>query len=165
MVAIILPAVFTALVFAATPAAKAAAKPSLQDALAAKVDFAVDSSSFEQGLLALAAKLKVDYPDFQIKIIGNNLKFEGITKNQTIRGLKIEKGTVAEVLTAMVLKADPNSRGKGPSDPSLKLVWLVGADPENAERQVILITTRAGANKRGDKLPEIFLEQKDSQRP
>lgn len=64
--------------------------------------------------------------------------------------------TVAEVLTTIVLKADPNARGKDPSDPGLKLVWVLAAEPSDPERLLVLVTTRAGAKKRGHKLPEVF---------
>jgi hypothetical protein len=41
-----------------------------------------------------------------------------------------------------------------------QLSWVVGADPANAKRKVVLITTRAAATKRGDKLPEVFEAKK-----
>ena len=36
------------------------------------------------------------------------------------------------------------------------LIWIVAANPDDAEKLAILITTRAGATKRGDKLPKVF---------
>jgi len=139
--------------------ARADDKASIQDVLATKMTFEAEDS-LEQVLIGLAAKVNADHPEFRIKLIGDDLKLEGITRNQRIRGLKLKDKTVADVLTAIVLKGDPNSRGKGPGDPGLKLVWVVAADPSEPKRQIVLVTTRAGAKKRGEKLPPGF-EAKD----
>lgn len=134
----------------------AADKPSIQDILATKITFECNNDSFESGLLALEAKIKADHPGFQIQIIGDDLKFEGITKNQRISGLKLNGTTLADVLTAIVLKANSNPQVKDPSDPRLTLVWVVAVNPNKPEGQTVLITTRSGAKKRGEKLPDIF---------
>lgn len=142
-------------VFASVAFLHAADKPSIQDILATKITFEHDNNSFESGLLALEAKIKADHPGFRIQIIGDDLKFEGITKNQRINGLKLN-ATLAEVLTAIVIKANSNPQVKDPSDPRLNLVWVVAANPNKPEDQTVLITTRSGAKKRGEKLPAIF---------
>jgi len=134
----------------------AAEKATIKDMLAAKVSFVANNDSFESALGALAAKVQMDHPNFRIKILGDDLKLEGITKNQRISGLKLENKTVAEVLTAIVLKANPNSLVKDPSDPMLKLVWVIGSDPDQLEIPSILITTRDAATKRMQKLPQVF---------
>jgi len=134
----------------------AADKPTIKEMLAAKIDFEWNNDSLELGLLALEAKVKADYPDFRIKIIGDDLKLDGITKNQRIHDLKMEDKTIAEVLTAIVLKAAPNSLAKNPADPRLKLVWGIAADPDQPGIQSVVITTREGARRRGEKLPKIF---------
>lgn len=65
---------------------KAADKPAIKEFLATKVAFESDNDSFESALVGLANKVKMECPDFRIKILGDDLKFEGITKNQKIRG-------------------------------------------------------------------------------
>ena len=70
--------------------------------------------------------------------------------------MKLEDKTVAEVLTTIVLKADPNARGDAPSDPSLKLVWVVAAEPHDPAMQLVLVTTRAAAKRKGFPLPDVF---------
>lgn len=113
------------LVIAGAVPALAAEKPTIQDILATKVSFESDNDSLESVLVALATKVKMKHPEFGIKILGDDLKFEGITKNQRIRGLKLNDKTVAEVLTAIVLEANPNSLVKDPSDPRQALVWVI----------------------------------------
>ncbi|MEQ8788635.1 MAG: hypothetical protein RIC55_20160 [Pirellulaceae bacterium] len=135
----------------------AADKPGIHDALAAKVSFAWDNDSLASGLLALEKMVKAEHPGFRIRIVGGDLQFEGITRNQRVRGVKLEDDTVAEVLTALVLKANPISLVKDSRDPRLKLVWVIGADPAEPGVQAVLVTTRKGAAKRGEKLPEVFL--------
>lgn len=143
-------------VFASVAFLHAADKPSIQDILATKITFEHDNNSFESGLLALEAKIKANHPGFQIQIIADDLKFEGITKNQRINGLKLNDTTLADVLTAIVIKANSNPQVKDPSDPRLNLVWVVAVNPNKPEGQTVLITTRSGAKKRGEKLPAIF---------
>jgi hypothetical protein len=118
-----------------------------------------ERDSLEQALMALAKKVQAKQPDFAIEILGNDLRLEGITKNQSIRDFSAEGKTVAEILTALVLQANPNSAVKDPRDPKLQLLWIVGQNPKNEKQTVVLITTRAAASKRGDKLPAMFQEK------
>ena len=46
--------------------------------------------------------------EFAIKIIGDDLEADGITRNQSIRDFKQENQTVADILTALVRKANPD---------------------------------------------------------
>ncbi|MFO0821510.1 MAG: hypothetical protein U1A77_26440 [Pirellulales bacterium] len=144
------------LVIAGAVPSLAAEKPTIQDILATKASFESGNDSFESVLVALATKVKMEHPDFRIKILGDDLKFEGITKNQRIRGLKLKDKTVAEVLTAIVLEANPNSLVKDPRDPRQALVWVIATDPDQLGIPSILITTRDAATKRTQKLPQVF---------
>ena len=94
--------------------------------------------------------------DFQIKIIGDDLKLDGITRNQSIRDFKQESKTVAEVLTALVRKANPVTTVKDPSEVDQKLLWVVGPHPDDAKKSIILITTRQMAEKKKYTLPDVF---------
>jgi hypothetical protein len=92
--------------------------------------------------------------EFAIKILGDDLQLDGITRNQTVRDFKKE-GTLAEVMTAIVVTA--NSK-KTPEDPDQKLIWVVAPDPENPAKEMILITTKAQAAKKKYKVPKVFVK-------
>ena len=95
---------------------------------------------------------------FRVKILGPDLQLEGITRNQQIREFKVQNQTLAEVLTALVMQANPVANLQDASQPDQKLVWVVAPDPEGApEEEIILITTRSAAKKNNYQLPAPFL--------
>src|SRR5262249_13115786 len=89
---------------------------------------------------------------FAIKILGNDLKLDGITRNMTVRDFKAE-GTVAEILTAMGMKT---TTAPDPKSPALKQLWGTDKDPDDASKRIVLLTTRAAAQKSGYKVPPVF---------
>ncbi len=94
---------------------------------------------------------------FPFKItFGEGLQTEGITRNQPIRNFKMENATTAEILTGLVMKANPITTVKAPSEANQKLVWIIGPDPADPSKQAILITTRAAVEKAKLKLPAVF---------
>ncbi len=98
--------------------------------------------------------------EFAIKIIGDDLKIDGITRNQSIRDFKQENQTVADVLTALVRKANPVTTVKDPSETDQKLIWVIGPDPDDASKQIVLVTTRAAAATKKYTLPDVFVAKK-----
>ena len=128
----------------------------LEDALAESISLKLERASLEECLKAVAQKSRAKHDGFTIKILGEDLQREGITRNQSIRGYEATDKPVAEILTDLVLRGDPSSGTKDPADQGLRLIWIVAANPDDAEKLAILITTRAGAAKRGDKLPKVF---------
>ena len=80
-----------------------------------------------------------------IKIIGDDLKLEGITRNQAIRDFTATNKPLSEVLTGLVMKANPDPTVKDPSEENQKLIWVLGPDPAAPENKIILITTRVSA--------------------
>src|SRR4029077_7734062 len=98
--------------------------------------------------------------EFAIKIIGDDLKLDGITRNQSIRDFKQENQTVADILTALVRKANPVTTVKDSSEKDQKLVWLIGPDPDSPAKQVVLITTRNAAATKKYTLPPPFAAKK-----
>jgi serine/threonine protein kinase len=92
---------------------------------------------------------------FEIEF-GDGLQTEGITRNQPIRNFKMENATLAEVLTGLVMKANPVTTVKNPDEKDQKLVWIVGPNPKDPSKQIILITTRAAVEKANLKLPAVF---------
>jgi serine/threonine protein kinase len=87
---------------------------------------------------------EVSFP-FLIKILGDDLKLDGITRNQAIRDFKVTGKPLAELLTGLVMKANPDPTVKDPSEEKQKLIWVLGPDPTAPENTIILITTRAAA--------------------
>jgi serine/threonine protein kinase len=94
--------------------------------------------------------------EFNIKIIGPELKLEGITRNQAVRDFKATDKPLSEILTGMVSKANPDPSVKDPSQPAQKLVWVIADDPDKAGNRIILITTRKDAEEEKYPLPKPF---------
>jgi hypothetical protein len=146
----------------AVSAAPAAGGPkTIAEALQLKTSFSFDSQPLEFAMRDLAEEVKSNAKgapfQFAIKIIGDDLKLEGITRNQSIRDFKQENQTVADILTALVRKANPVTTVKEPSETDQKLVWLIGPDPDDAAKQTVLITTRSAAAAKKYTLPDVFV--------
>ncbi|HIN96151.1 MAG TPA: hypothetical protein EYN03_10955 [Planctomycetes bacterium] len=94
--------------------------------------------------------------DFDIKIIGTELKLEGITRNQAVRNFAVKDKPLADILTGVVSKANPDPSVKDPSEPNQKLVWVIAEDPDKAGSRIILITTRKDAEEEKYLLPKPF---------
>jgi hypothetical protein len=144
-------------------ASQASGPKTIAEALQLKTSFSFDSQSLEFAMRDLAdevsSNLKGAPFEFAIKIIGDDLKLEGITRNQSIRDFKQENQTVADILTALVRKANPVTTVQDPSEKDQKLVWLIGPDPENPAKQAVLITTRAAATTKKYPLPAPFMSK------
>jgi eukaryotic-like serine/threonine-protein kinase len=147
----------------ATPQASASPK-SIADALQVKTSYSFQQQSLEFAMRDLAEDVKGNMKgapfEFAIKILGDDLKIDGITRNQSIRDFKQENQTVADILTALVRKANPITTVKDPAEKDQKLIWVIGPDPENAGKQIILITTRAAATTKKYNLPAPFVAKK-----
>ena len=125
-------------------------------ALAEPVSLTIEQDSLERCVQALEKKVRAKRPEVAIKFARQDLLLEGITINQTVRDYEAIDRPAAEVLTNLLMRAFPGRPVKNSRDPELKLIWVEGATPEDADMQVILITTRDAAAKRGDKLPQVF---------
>jgi serine/threonine-protein kinase len=118
---------------AATPAA--AATPA--DPLQKKISLVFPKDTLEKSIQMLADEIGVP-----IEIQGTDLQLEGITKNQSF-GLEERDQPAVAVLKTILAKADPAGR----------LVYVVRTKDGG---MAIDVTTRAAAEKRGDKLPPGF---------
>ena len=67
--------------------------------------------------------------------------------------------TITDVLTAMVMKANPITTVKTPDEKDQKLLWVVAPDPEDASTKIVLVTTRKASAAKNYTLPEIFREK------
>ena len=132
-------------------------RPSLQELLETKISLQIERDSLENSVAALVGKVRKEKRPLEIKIIGKDLQLEGITKNQSIRNFAHDDETIADILTALVIEASPIRAVKDAQDPALKLIWTIGNDPKDPEKEIVLITTREGAKKRGDKIPKRFV--------
>ncbi len=94
--------------------------------------------------------------EFNIEMAGTDLQKEGITQNQRPGPLRITDKSLADILTQVMVSANPNRDITGPADPNCKLVWVVFTNPDT-DKKSILITTRAAAIENGYKLPSAFI--------
>ncbi|MDG1872722.1 MAG: protein kinase, partial [Mariniblastus sp.] len=97
--------------------------------------------------------------EFHIRLLGGDLEADGITKNQRPNELLMEQKSVAEILTSVMIQANPDKDITGANDPNCKLIWVVAEDPEIPGAKAILITTRAAAAKKSYQLPPAFKTQ------
>lgn len=150
---------------AATASAGAAglqpAKMTIDDVLAKyKTTMAFEAQSLELALLDIAKDVNESLKglpfEFKIKIMGEDLRLDGITRNQTVRDFNQRDKAIGEILTAMVMKANPVTTVKAPSEKDQKLLWVVEKDPEDPSKQVVLITTRQISEQKKYKLPPAF---------
>ena len=94
---------------------------------------------------------------FEIRLMGNDLSKEGITQNQRPADFVMQQRSLADILTEIMVKANPDKNISGPDDENCKMVWVVAPDPQNQENEVILITTRAAAEANSHQLPAAFI--------
>ncbi|WP_254513449.1 hypothetical protein [Anatilimnocola floriformis] len=127
----------------------------LEKVLTKKISFNAGTGAKEFAFRDLADDVQKFEPTFAIEIRDKDFLNEGFTRvNHRLERRYVDQ-TVAEILTALVLRENPIPKVK-PHDPDQKIVWVIAADPADPAKQIILITTRAAAKKRGDKLPEVF---------
>ena len=134
------------------------APQTIQAALSARLSIRFDQESLEAALASVAQEFVAAHGPlpfaFKITILGEDLEQEGITRNQQIRAVDLEDATLAEILTAIVQKANPNPTPT-PADPNQRVLWVVGPDPSDAEHDAILISTRSAAEPRFT-IPAVF---------
>lgn len=94
----------------------------------------------------------------KIVILGKDLQLDGITKNQSL-GIDLENKPAGEILVEILRRANPDKGATGPDDARQKLVYVIGPQAPGGP-DVVLVTTRARAKERGDRLPLAFEESK-----
>jgi hypothetical protein len=125
------------------------------------MNFRFAAQSLEFAIRDLAEAVRETHPQlpfpFDIQILGSDLQLQGITRNQQIAGFESVDNRLDEILTTLVMRANPVTTVTTPSDPNQKLVWIQGPDPNDANKPILLITTRDAAQRRNDTLPTAFL--------
>jgi hypothetical protein len=128
--------------------------------LAEKTTLRLDASNLEVVMQDIVEDVHNTYPqlpfEFDIKIVGEDLLKDGITRNQPIKDFAVENVPISEVLTAITMRCNPITTVKKPGEKDQKLVWVIGDDPGPAERRIVLITSRDGAANRKIELPAVF---------
>lgn len=142
------------------PVVPQARPKTLADVLAVKMSLTIPQQSLEFAMRDLAVlvndKMNELESKFRIQIVGVDLQAEGITRNQQIRDFDVQNVTVAELLTELVMRANPVTTVSAPNEPDQKLVWVIGSDPNQPNERIILITTRKATLQKGLKLPAVF---------
>lgn len=113
----------------------------------------VTSLAFSKETLGRAIEILAEDLDVKIEIAGRDLQLEGITTNQSF-GIELRNRPAEEILLAVLQLANPDRTAVGPADVKQKLVYVL-----DAESGAIVVTTRAAATQRGDRLPEVFLAE------
>jgi hypothetical protein len=127
------------------PAPMAEPKGALEVLRTKKTDLSFTRDTLEKSVEMLSNDIGVP-----IEILGKDLEGEGITKNQSFA--LDEKGkTAGEILRTIMLKANMDN----------KLVYIV---KKEGDKEILQITTRAAAEKRGERLPP-ELELKPEKKP
>lgn len=93
----------------------------------------------------------------RVRIIGGDLEKNGITQNQQIRDFEKNDMTLRQVLTEIVLGANPDKTATGPKDPKQSLIWVVYPPGKSPSESEILITTRDAAKEKNYELPPEFV--------
>jgi hypothetical protein len=144
----------------AVAAAAPAGPKTIDEVLKTKMSISFAQDALDFAMTNIQNEVKSTYRnlpfEFKILIMGDDLKIDGITKNQSIRDFNMQDASVADILTAMVRKANPVTTVKDPSEKDQKLLWVVAPDPANASNRIVLITTRQAAENAMYTLPELF---------
>ncbi|TWU08047.1 serine/threonine protein kinase [Stieleria varia] len=125
-----------------------------------KMSISFTQESLEFAILAVVDEFRQTLPAGstmpKARIIGSDLEKNGITQNQQIRGFEKTNMALRQVLTDIVLGANPDKTATGPQDPKQSLVWVVHPIGKPASETEILITTRDAAEGKYE-LPKEFV--------
>ncbi len=93
---------------------------------------------------------------FRIRLEGPDLLKQGITQNQRPGNFSISDKPLADMLTEIMFRANPNKTASGPNDPLCELVWIVAPDPEQPGQKMVQVTTRTASEEKMLELPPAF---------
>jgi serine/threonine protein kinase len=138
------------------PPTQAPVATSIDRLLQWKTTLVVQQQSFDVIVQEFADAIRKETGNegLSIQIMGADLQPEGITRNQEIRNLNLRNLPVRQVLTQLVMRANP-SPVIDARQAEQKLVWLIAPD----EPMRIVITTRAAARQKQLALPREFVAE------
>ncbi len=109
---------------------------------------------------SLQNEIRDDYGNlpfpFEIRMMGSDLGKDGITQNQRPNDFEVKQKPLSDILTEIMVQANPDRSISGPSDPKCKLIWVIADDPNEPGRRIILVTTRKAAEENSYDLPAAF---------
>jgi hypothetical protein len=115
----------------------------------------IASLSFPRDTLEVSIQLLSKEMGSEIVILGGDLQLDGITKNQSF-GIDEREKPCKKILEQILRLANPDKTATGTQDVKQKLVYVV-KPAEGGGPETVFVTTRAQAEKRGDKLPPEFV--------
>ena len=128
----------------------------VQDVLDSPLDFRFAQMSLDQAAQAIAQQVREELSGlpftFEIRIVGEDLEPEGITRNQQIRGFEAQAQSLREILTQLVAQANPVPGVESVQSVDQKLVWIESSQTLGE----ILISTRSAVAAQGRELPPEF---------
>ena len=131
--------------------------------LRTRLSLDIPQQSIEVALNDLAALVNSRVGDAAFKLViridGPSLQADSITRNQQVRGFRRDNATVVDLLTGLVMTANPVTTVTAPHEPDQKLVWVVLPEPTAVGGRIILITTRKAAQQKGYSLPTAFQQK------
>jgi len=135
----------------------------LEEMLQRPMSVSFDQESLEFAIQTVVEQFQQSLPEGSelppVRIVGSDLQKMGITQNQQIRNFARVDTTLRNVLTDLLVEANPDRTAVGPGDPKQSLVWVIAGDPDRSSEQAILITTRQAATGRYE-LPSEFRTQR-----
>lgn len=124
-----------------------------------KMSVSFDQESLEFALEAISNAFQEGLPAGNqmptAVIVGGDLELMGITQNQQVRDFSKTDKALRDVLTALVVQANPDKSATGPDDPKQSLIWVV-IDSEEGGKE-IRITTRQAAERESYQVPPEFV--------
>lgn len=136
----------------------------LQSALATPLDlqwdpdFQVPFDLIKQLEKTLCDRFAPVPDDFAIRFSAKDLRDVGLTQSAVLRKFDPRQKTLGEILTAVCVGINPDRTAIDSADPRQIIVWTIAPYPDEPGRpDIILITSRHAAAKRGYKLPAAFL--------
>ncbi|MBM3998293.1 MAG: hypothetical protein FJ297_01920 [Planctomycetes bacterium] len=136
---------------------------SLEEMLEQKLTVRFEDTALDAAMASMVRTVREAYPglsfEFEIILAAKEILKDGVAKNQPIGAFAVEDGSVGEILTSLVLRANPNASIRDPSNFEQRLIWVVGEDLDNGGKKVILVTTRDAAADNGIAIPKVFEAQ------
>jgi|GEM_PF-6729284 len=134
---------------AITPTPDDAGPAMLEQLLDRPMSVAFDQEGLQAAAMLIASEANAAAPagsaTVEVFLMGNDMERDGITKNQQVREFRFADTPLREVLTALVMRANPVTTVTSPTESDQKLVWVIGPHPEQSDRKAVLITTRTAA--------------------
>ncbi|MDB4423295.1 hypothetical protein N9276_01810 [Rhodopirellula sp.] len=147
----------------ATGTSTAAKALSIEDMLNRKMSVTFEQESLEFAIDSIVTAFERDLPSGskmpKIRILGSDLQLMGITQNQQVRDFKQSSVPLRQVLTELVLRANPDKSATGANDEKQSLIWVVVDDAAKPGSKEILITTRNSAAGKYDVPPEFQVKE------